>query len=74
MPLQERAQRLLDGVGLIEVGGHVEHEGCGRGDVVQGKQLVPTIALGEIEDAGHVQEVGLDLAELDRLAPQPLAQ
>ena len=74
VPLQERGQRLLDGVGLVEVGGHVEHERGRRRETVQRKQFVPGIAFGKIEDFDDIEEVRLDFAELDRFAPQPLAQ
>ncbi len=74
MPLQESGQRLFDGVGLVEVGGYVEHQRGRRREVVQREQFVPGIAFGEIERFDDIEQVWLDLAKLDRLAPQAPAQ
>ena len=38
------------------------------------EQFVPGIALGEIEDFDDIEQVRLDFAKLDRLAPQAFAQ
>ena len=71
---QQVLERFGFGVGVVERRSCVGHQlGC-CGHRVDIDQLVPLVALGEIESGQRVEEPGLGFGLLDRLGAQSLLQ
>ena len=74
MLAEQFGERLLDRIGLVEIGRHVVQKRRGRRDSVELGDFLPLPPLGKIECRHHVEQDRLDIGKLDRLAPQPLPQ
>ena len=72
--LEEDRQGLLYGVSLVKLRRHLDQQARGLRNAVPAGNRLPLSALGKIEDCDHVEEIGFDLAELDRLAAESLPQ
>ena len=73
MPPQECGQRLLLGVCLIEIGGHVGQKQFGRFEQAGIDISIPLCDFGKIEQGQQLQQIRLHFALLNCFAPQSRA-